>query len=85
LSGAIVWARTGAGVYTGTLASAFTVNKTSLRIASVQGTDFATASIERTSANVVTVRTKLGTLVSQSVAAADNILASTQVEILVYS
>ena len=36
LSAAIVWARTGVGVYTGTLTGAFTANKTSVFVQSNQ-------------------------------------------------
>jgi len=52
--GAIVWARTGAGVYTGTLVGAFTADKTALLIKplSVAGLTFV-----RTSADVVTLNT----------------------------
>lgn len=86
LGGTVVLARTSAGVYTGTLSAAFVTNKTLLDIAPVSkaGSDFATATIERTSANVITIRTKAGLLATQSCVASDDVLASTRVDIVVY-
>lgn len=71
--GAIVWARTGAGVYTGTLTGAFTANKTLLFT-------FGNADIDsfvRTSANIVTLTT--------GDPAADDNLTATPIEIKVYN
>lgn len=54
LSAAIVWARTGEGVYTGTLTGAFTANKTNIQVTPGSAIIF---SAVRTSANVITLST----------------------------
>lgn len=67
LSGPIVWARTGVGVYTGTLTAAFSVGKT---VASITQPATGRAAIVLTSANVITVNA-----FNATPAAADDILA----------
>lgn len=84
LSAAIVWARTSAGLYTGTLTAAFTVDKTSLFMQ--QPASLNRVEIVRTSANVVTVTAKVlsvstGTLIAT---ATDALLTDIYVEIVVY-
>ena len=79
LSGAIAWARTGVGVYTGTLTGAFSANKTALLATPTGGDLAAGASLERTSADVVTLRT-----LNAAGAAMDDGLRGTAIEILVY-
>lgn len=76
LSAPIVWARTGVGVYTGTLTGAFTVGKT---IATISQPAAGKATIAYTSANVITISTFDATPV-----AADAILAALALEIRVY-
>ena len=71
--GTIAWARTSAGVYTGTLANAFTANKTWLIITNI--ISITVASIVRTSANVVTIDT----------VGSDTVLSNTSIEIRVYA
>ena len=87
LGAAVVWARSGAGTYTGTLASAFTVDKTALDpqsvIAPVSGL-FGLVKTVRTSANVVTVTTSDVDLTGNTAAATDAMLSSTKIEIRVY-
>ena len=77
--GTPVLARTGAGVYTITLAGAFTSGKTVL-ITGTCPTAGATVSAVRTSADVITVTTS-----NASNAAADVLLADTLIEIRVYN
>jgi hypothetical protein len=87
LGAAVVWARSSAGTYTGTLASAFTVNKTSVDpqsvVAGVSGL-YGLVKAVRTSANVVTVTTSDVDLVGDTAAATDAMLSSTMIEIRVY-
>lgn len=75
LSDAIVWTRSVGGGYVGTLALAFTANKTFCTISGVSG--FAT--FVRTSADVVTLSTT-----NTSAAAADTLLTDNPIQILVY-
>lgn len=77
LSGPIVWARAGVGVYTGTLSAAFTANKTTV---SISQPATGKANIVRTSANVLTVNT-----FDATPAAADAILSGMLVEVRVYN
>lgn len=75
--GAIVWARTGVGVYTATLLAAFTANKTFILIS--PGNDITEyIAVERTSANTVTVRTYINAL------AADAVLSECSIQIIIY-
>lgn len=76
LAAAIVWARTGVGVYTGTLTGAFTANKT---VASISQPATGKATVSRTSANVITVST-----FDATPAAADAILAALVLDVKVY-
>lgn len=55
--GAIVWARSAEGVYTGTLVGAFTANKTAIHVTVGGGSTAFTAQATRTSADVVTIST----------------------------
>lgn len=71
--GNIVWTRTGAGVYIGTLANTFTDNKTFLLIGAASNS--AVVSFVKTSSSVLTIDTS-GT---------DSILSQTAVEIRIYS
>lgn len=76
-AGAIVWARSGVGVYTGTLAGAFIANKTVGFINSTGGS--AQADVKRTSNDVVTLST-----FNITPAAADALLTASAIEIRVY-
>ena len=80
LGGTVVWARSNTGVYTATLTGAFTTAKTFIMVSGTAGSIATRSDVlaVRTSANVVTVST--GTAGS----AADSILSSTSIEILVY-
>ncbi len=86
LGGTVVWTRTSAGVYVGTLSSAFTSAKTFALIGPVAklGSDIASAIIVRTSADVVTITTKAGLLELQTNVVSDGVLSATPVEIVVY-
>lgn len=53
LSAAIVWAKTGTGTYTGTLASAFTTDKTVVQVSSVSSTEV--VKCYQTSPNIIAV------------------------------
>lgn len=81
LGGTVVWARTGVGVYTGTLASAFTANKTlpvnpsQFRYEDGNGAGYM---ITLTSANVITIES-----IDSSINA-DGILSGNPVNLLVY-
>jgi len=80
LGGTIVWARTGAGAYTGTLVGAFTADKTFLFPSQSQTNDtFVTMS--RASADVV----NLSTLNAAQTVLGDSKLNTTPIEIRVYS
>lgn len=79
LSGAIVWARSDVGTYTGTLTGAFTANKTALFATPTGGTLAASVALARTSADVVTLRT-----LDAAGAAMDVGLSGTAIEIRVY-
>lgn len=75
--GAIVWTRTGVGVYTATLAGAFPADKTFILIS--PGNDITEyIAVERTSANVITVKTYINAV------AADVVLTESSIEIRVY-
>lgn len=73
--GAIVWAYSAVGVYTGTLTGAFTTAKTWLLAGNLKGGDF---EIIRTDANVITLKT-----FDTSGSAKDAILFKTAIEIRV--
>jgi hypothetical protein len=80
LGAAVVWARSNTGVYTATLAGAFTSDKTFIMSSGSTGAITAVKDVvtARTSADVVTVSTgAAGT-------AADGILSAYAIEILVY-
>lgn len=86
LGGTPVLARTGAGTYTATLTGAWTSNKTFITM----GTTFANAAsmvffeTAKTSANVITLTTRLFDHTGPSVLAEDGLLSSTEIQILVY-
>jgi hypothetical protein len=75
--GDIVWARTGTGVYTGTLTGAFVSGKTFFHVQNNLN-DSTKFVLKRTSANVVTLSTYSGT------ALADGLLSSSPMKIEVY-
>lgn len=75
--GTPVAARSGAGIYTLTLAGAFPLGRTGLKIGRV---NTGVSAIEHTSADVITIRTK--TIANNT--AGDDLLTSTIVEIDVY-
>ena len=80
LGAAVVWARSNTGVYTATLAGAFTSDKTFIMSSGSTGAITAVKDVvtARTSADVVTVSTgAAGT-------AADGILSAYDIELLVY-
>jgi len=76
LGGTVVWTYSDVGVYAGTLAAAFTENKTAVNISGVVGL----AAGARNDADTVSVTTFL----SDGVSARNEVLSSTYVEILVY-
>lgn len=78
LSAAIVWARTSAGLYTGTLVAAFTNVKTMTIIN--QNSPNNSFTIARTSADVVTVTSK----VTATGVSTDALLSGTEISIEVY-
>jgi hypothetical protein len=84
LGAAVLWARTSAGLYTGTLADAFTADKTALIMQ--QPTALNRAAIARTSANVVTITTSTLSEVSNvlTATATDALLTDIYLEIVVY-
>lgn len=82
-----VWARTSAGVYTITLAGAWTSGKTWASIGGVfkeNAGDFAIGEIARTSANVLTARTYDVILGTATLSASDDILTGSSFEIRVF-
>lgn len=91
LSAAIVWARTSAGLYTGTLVAAFTAAKTQIFIgsnaAALPATTFNVIQSQRTSADVVTIQTSLVTLSAgppPTGVATDSLLSETAIRIVVF-
>lgn len=86
LGGSVVWTRVSKGVYAGTLSSAFTSAKTFALVGGVSksGSDYASAVIVRTSANVVTITTRSGLVAAQTNGVDDGVLSATAVEIVVY-
>lgn len=86
-AGSIVWARTGTGVYTGTLTGAFVAGRTFVRMndSLSKGTNLMNvATIAKTSADVVTISTYVHSATGGTVTATDALLTNTEVEILVY-
>ena len=80
LSAPVLWARSDVGTYTGTLVGAFTENKTACFATGSEGTTLAMAvTLQRTSADVVTLRTY-----DDAGAAMDAGLSGTAIEIRVY-
>lgn len=89
LGGTVVWARTGAGVYTATLTGVFTVAKTGTLIGSVPHTGAVTrtnlvAESSHTSADVITVITSFQDGTNNLSGEADGILTDTMIRIEVY-
>lgn len=85
----VVWARTSAGVYTGTLVAAFVVGRTIVRLPSgsiiSQGTNLNNqAGLVRTSADVVTLTTAVGSFTAGTRVATDALITAFAVEIEVY-
>lgn len=80
LSAPIVWARADVGQYTGTLTGAFTANKTALFATGSNATLAPIVTLERTSADVVTLRT-----FDETGTAMDVGLSGTAIEIRVYA
>mgnify|MGYP001570953024 CR=1 FL=1 len=74
--GTIVWARTSQSVYTGTLAGAFTNNKTFSFISQGELIDASAIAITRTSANVLTITSNV---------IADSWMTNCSIEIRVYA
>lgn len=79
LGGTITWARTSAGLYTGTLTGAFTASKTFLSLVQGGGVD-GHYQVVRTSADVITITTDD----ADTPAVTDSQLSSSPLEILVY-
>jgi len=86
LGGSVVWARTSAGLYTATLSGAFTANKTQVFIGNVTGvaTHFVITPVTLTSANVITLETKVVNVTVPSVVSTDGLLNATAIMIVVY-
>lgn len=85
LGATVVWARTSAGLYTGTLASAFTADKTSLVVGG-QMAALNRATLVRTSANVITLTTNVLSESSNVLiaTATDAIITDLAIEVTVY-
>jgi hypothetical protein len=87
LGGTVVWARSGAGVYTGTLSGAFPASKTAIFISNndAAGSDSMNQySLRRTSADVVTINTLSANWAGTEAPFDDGLLNGTTVEIRVY-
>ncbi len=80
--GTIAWARTTAGVYTGTLGGAFTTDKTMARLSNGITSPQGIVSAERTTANVIALRSWDST--AGTPALADGILTNALLEIMVF-
>jgi hypothetical protein len=79
LSGSISWAYTVTGTYTGTLTGAFTANKTACRINADSSNSDTIATIGRTDADSVTVKT----LDASAAALTNSLLADAFLEIII--
>lgn len=85
LSAAIVFARTSAGLYTGTLIDAFSVGKTMVRFGTpIPVDDLATIEVVLTSANVITFKTKNYKTSDDSAGVLDGLLTDTAIVIEVF-
>lgn len=84
--GAIVWARSSLGVYTATLANAFTVGKTHTITGSdwILNATFTVIQTEKTSSSVITITTIDVDISGPTAAPNDGLLSSTSITILVY-
>jgi hypothetical protein len=80
LSAAIVWTRTSAGLYVGTLTGEFTSNKTGIFINGDTGSPEAIITAKAVSANAVNIKTYLTT---GTPALADDLLAGAYLEIII--
>lgn len=84
LGGTIVWARTSAGAYTGTLASVFSANKTQVFTGnSPNGSNFVSIIAWRSSSSVITILTQDVDIVGGTSVASDGMLAETAITIIV--
>ncbi len=87
LGGSVVWARSGMGTYTATLASAFTVNKTQIFLGNewtpFGASDFAVLRTVKTSTSVVTLVSYLADPSGGTFASSDDVLAGTDILITV--
>jgi len=87
LSAAIIWTRSSAGSYIGTLSGAFTVNKTFIpvpsRLVSASGTDYSEFTLTRSDANSVSLTSTFGP--NGTATYTDSMLVDYPVEILVYN
>lgn len=86
LVGTPVLARSSAGIYTVTLAGAFTADKTFPRpwLGNSNNNSVSNMQVDRTSADVITITTRLGNIVAGTNATSDGLLTNTPLEILVY-
>ena len=87
LGGTLVWTRSQAGAYVGTLVGAFTALKSMVFInhfSSFTATLFRVASIGIGSVDTVVINTREVDLVADTITLTDDLLAGTPVEILVY-
>jgi len=78
LGGTVVWTRTAAGAYTGTLTGAFTNNKTFLLMGTIPYLNNPAYILDRSSDNTIYIQTSVNNIQS------DNILSNTSIEIKVY-
>jgi len=87
LGGTLVWSRSSAGSYIGTLSGAFTVNKTFIlvpsRLVSATGSDYSEFTLTRSDANSVSLTSTFGP--NGTATFTDSMLAAYPVEILVYN
>lgn len=83
--GAIVWARSGAGVYTATLAGAFTANKTLVTVGTPIPVDtMASIEVALTSTDVITITTKNYKTADDTATVLDALLTNTAIVIEVF-
>lgn len=86
LSGPVVWTRSSGGIYVGTLAGAFTLNKTSALIGYSDNADiiFSDVRIFHTDVNTVTIKAKIIDLVANTRTLDDDLLINIPVQIMVF-
>lgn len=85
LSGNVVWTRSSQGVYIGTLAGAFTLNKTSVIIGDGISSVYSDVRIYHTDINTVTIESKVIDLTANTRLLDDDLLSNTSIQIMVFN